>query len=171
MANADFHIKTAKIGILRGCLEDCSSSPHTIGTGRYYESHWKDGWTDVINILEQIAGRNQHLERAEETRTVLRLRKLLQTATEDTIFTAPSAGTRTIHVPIPNFGDSWPQYHAAVGSGAGHEDRLDPTAECLETSCSGHKLAGSILDPVWHHGSQFHAQCAHTAHAGFVRFR
>ena len=46
---------------------------------------------------------------------MLRLRKLLQTANEDTIFTGPSE-TRTIHVPIPDFGDSWPQYHAAVGS-------------------------------------------------------
>ena len=98
-----------------GCLEEYSSSPHTIGTGRYYESHWKDGWNDVIDILEQVAARNQHLQRAEETCTSLRVRSLLRTAIDDALFASP-CDDRTIRVGIPDFGDSWPRYHAAVGS-------------------------------------------------------
>ena len=87
MATADFNIKHTKLGILRGCLEEYSSSPHTIW---YYESHWKDGWNDVIDILEQVAARNQHLQRAEETRTSLRVRSLLRTAIGDALFASPS---------------------------------------------------------------------------------
>ena len=127
MATADFNIKQTKLGILRGCLEEYSSSPHTIGTGRYYESHWKDGWNDVIDILEQVAARNQHLQRAEETCTSLRVRSLLRTAIDDALFASP-CDDRTIRVGIPDFGDSWPRYHAAVGSyhyGAVQKTRQD----------------------------------------------
>jgi hypothetical protein len=115
LPNADFSISQQKLGVLRGCLEECGSTPHTIGSGRYFESHWKDGWNKVVEILEQVAARDQFLGYAEETRILLRCLRLLLTALDEDPHPR-SEETRTIRVGIPAFGDDWPKYHKQVGS-------------------------------------------------------
>lgn len=53
----------------------------------------------------------------KETRTILRFRNLLRTVIEDNLFASKSmCDDHTIHVEIPDSGDSWPNYHAADGS-------------------------------------------------------
>ena len=151
LPNADFSISQQKLGVLRGCLEECGSTPHTIGSGRYFESHWKDGWNKVVEILEQVAARDQFLGYAEETRILLRCRRLLLTALDEDPHPR-SEETRTIHVGIP----------ALVTTGQSTTNKLGATTteKCsrlslTSRSCKKRGSRNSLKKPFQRHRASY----------------